>query len=143
MEEEAESSSAAALALALVALVVVPAVALLVRARWRRAAARREEVRRLARLAAEEAELAERESVLAYYSELFPGVVHAAEVPVAPEWGPPPVVAVPGPAAQEEFDAQPQPQPQPQPPVGAKGVCAVCFKPTTFRCKQCKAVKYW
>jgi ubiquitin carboxyl-terminal hydrolase 36/42 len=137
MEEEAESSSSAALALALVALVVVPAVALLVRARWRRAAARREEVRRLARLAAEEAALAERESVLAYYSELFPGVVHAAEVPVAPEWGPPPVVAVPGPAAQEEFDAQPQP------PVGAKGVCAVCFKPTTFRCKQCKAVKYW
>ena len=75
--------------------------------------------------------------VLAYYSELFPGVVHAAEVPVAPEWGPPPVpvAAVPGPAAQEEFEAQP--------PVGAKGVCAVCFKPTTFRCKQCKAVKYW
>ena len=137
MEEEAEPSSAAALALALVALVVVPAVALLVRARWRRAAARREEVRRLARLAAEEAELAERESVLAYYSELFPGVVHAAAVPVAPEWGPPPVAvaAVPGPAAQEEFEAQP--------PVGAKGVCAVCFKPTTFRCKQCKAVKYW
>ncbi|ONM03739.1 Ubiquitin carboxyl-terminal hydrolase 17 [Zea mays] len=134
MEEAAESSSAAAaaaLVLALVALVVVPAVALLVRGRWRRAAARREEVRRLARLAAEESELAERESALAYYSELFPGVVHAAG---APEWGPPPV-AVPVPA-QEEFDAQPQPS------VGAKGVCAVCFRPTTFRCKQCKAVKY-
>jgi ubiquitin carboxyl-terminal hydrolase 36/42 len=133
MEEAAESSSAAAaLVLALVALVVVPAVALLVRGRWRRAAARREEVRRLARLAAEESELAERESALAYYSELFPGVVHAAG---APEWGPPPV-AIPVPA-QEEFDAQPQPS------VGAKGVCAVCFRPTTFRCKQCKAVKYW
>lgn len=131
-EEEAESSSAAVLVLALVALVLVPAIVLLVRSHWRRAAARREEVRRLARLAAEESELAERESVLAYYSELFPGVVHAAG---APEWGPPPV-AVPVPA-QEEFDAQPQP------PVGAKGVCAVCFKQTTFRCKQCKAVKYW
>ncbi|RCV31529.1 hypothetical protein SETIT_6G185200v2 [Setaria italica] len=134
MEEEVESSSAAAaVVLALVALVVVPALALLVRSRWRRAAARRDEVRRLARLAAEESELAERESVLAYYSELFPAVVHAAEVPEAPVWGPPPAAVAP---AQEDVEAQPQP------PAGAKGVCAVCFRPTTFRCKQCKAVKY-
>ncbi|WVZ92464.1 hypothetical protein U9M48_038527 [Paspalum notatum var. saurae] len=141
MEEEAESSSSAAAALALLALVVVPALALLAASRWRRAAARREEVRRLARLAAEEAELAEREAALAYYSELFPGVVQAAEVPEAPpQWGPPPPVAVaaPGPAREEQFEQLTQPQP----PVGAKGVCAVCFRPTTFRCKQCKAVKY-
>jgi ubiquitin carboxyl-terminal hydrolase 36/42 len=136
MEEEAESSSASAAVvwLALVALVVVPALAFLVRRRWCRAAARRDEVRRLARLAAEEAELAERESVLAYYSELFPSVVHAAEVPEAPVWGPTPAAA----PAQEDVEALPQP-----PPAGAKGVCAVCFRPTTFRCKQCKAVKYW
>ena len=123
-EEEAGSPSAAAVVLALLA-----------RSRWLRAAALREEVRRLARLAAEESELAEREAVRAYYSELFPGVVHAAEVPEAPVWGPTPVVA----PAQEDVE----PQPQPQPPAGAKGVCAVCFRPTTFRCKQCKAVKYW
>lgn len=136
-EEEAESSSAATtVVLALVVLVVVPGLALLVRSRWRRAAARREEVWRLARLAAEESELAERESVLAYYSEMFPAVVHAAEVPEAPVWGPSPVVA---PAHEDAAEAQPQPQP----PAGAKGVCAVCFRPTTFRCKQCKAVKYW
>ncbi|OEL24021.1 Ubiquitin carboxyl-terminal hydrolase 17 [Dichanthelium oligosanthes] len=137
MEEEAESSSAAvAVVLALVALAVVPGLVLLARSRWRRAAARREEVRRLARLAAEESELAERESVLAYYSELFPSVVHAAEVPEAPAWGaPPPVVVAP---AREDVEAQPQPQL----PERAKGVCAVCFRPTTFRCKQCKAVKY-
>jgi len=134
-EEEAGSPSAAAVVLALVALVVAPGLALLARSRWLRAAARREEVRRLARLAAEESELAEREAVRAYYSELFPGVVHAAEVPEAPVWGPTPVVA----PAQEDVE----PQPQPQPPAGAKGVCAVCFRPTTFRCKQCKAVKYW
>ncbi|RLN04786.1 ubiquitin carboxyl-terminal hydrolase 16-like [Panicum miliaceum] len=133
-EEEAGSPSAAAVVLALVALVVVPGLALLARSRWRRAAARREDARRLARLAAEESELAERESVLAYYSELFPGVVHAAEVPEAPVWGPTPVAA----PAQEDVEAQPQPQP----PAGARGVCAVCFRPTTFRCKQCKAVKY-
>jgi len=134
-EEEAGSPSAAAVVLAVMALVVAPGLALLARSRWRRAAARREEVWRLARLAAEESELAEREAVRAYYSELFPGVVHAAEVPEAPVWGPTPVVA----PAQEDVE----PQPQPQPPAGAKGVCAVCFRPTTFRCKQCKAVKYW
>nr|CAB3483273.1 unnamed protein product [Digitaria exilis] len=129
-EEEEESSSAATLLLALAVFVVGLAVAV-ARSWWRRAAARREEVRRLARLAAEESELAERESVLAYYSEMFPAVV-----PEAPVWGPSPVVA---PAQEDAAEAQPQPQP----PAGAKGVCAVCFRPTTFRCKQCKAVKYW
>ncbi|KAL6644646.1 hypothetical protein ACP70R_016254 [Stipagrostis hirtigluma subsp. patula] len=138
-----EASSAAAVWLALAALVVVPALALLVRSRWRRAAARREEVRRLARLAAEESERAERESVLAFYSELFPGVVQAVEVPEAPMWAPPSVVASgPGPAQVEVGDVGAHTQPQPQPPGGAKGVCAVCFRPTTYRCKQCKAVKY-
>jgi hypothetical protein len=50
MEEEADSSSAAALVLALVTLVVVPTLALLARGRCRQAAARWEEVRRVARL---------------------------------------------------------------------------------------------
>ncbi|KAK3123684.1 hypothetical protein QOZ80_8AG0634560 [Eleusine coracana subsp. coracana] len=132
MEDEAgEASSAASVWLAVVLLAL--ALGMLVRGRWRRAAARREEVRRLAQMAAEESELAEREAVLAYYSELFPGVVHAAEVPEAPVWGPTPSEAAPSPA-HEELEAQV--------PAGAKGVCAVCFRPTTFRCKQCKAVKY-
>jgi ubiquitin carboxyl-terminal hydrolase 36/42 len=135
MEDEAgEASSSTAVWLALALLVLVPALA---RSRWRRAAARREEVRRLAQMAAEESELAERESVLAYYSELFPSVVHAVEVPEAPAWSQTPSVVAPSPA-QEDVESQ-----QPQPPAGAKGVCAVCFRPTTFRCKQCKAVKYW
>uniref|UniRef100_J3MTU8 ubiquitinyl hydrolase 1 n=1 Tax=Oryza brachyantha TaxID=4533 RepID=J3MTU8_ORYBR len=47
-----------------------------------------------------------------------------------------------GGGAGAERDPRPLLQPQPQPSVGAKGVCAVCFRPTTFRCKQCKAVKY-
>ncbi|KAK3121977.1 hypothetical protein QOZ80_8BG0663500 [Eleusine coracana subsp. coracana] len=133
MEDEAgEASSAASVWLAVAVLAL--ALGMLVRGRWRRATARREEVRRLAQMAAEESELAEREAVLAYYSELFPGVVHAAEVPEAPVWGPTPSAeAAPSPA-HEELEAQV--------PAGAKGVCAVCFRPTTFRCKQCKAVKY-
>uniref|UniRef100_A0ACD5ZTZ2 Uncharacterized protein n=1 Tax=Avena sativa TaxID=4498 RepID=A0ACD5ZTZ2_AVESA len=130
---EAAGSSAVAAALA-VLMFVVPLLALLVSRSLRRAASRREEVRRLARLAAEESELAERESVLAYYSELFPGVVHAAEVPEAPMWAPQPVAP-----AQREEEVTEAPVP---PPAATAGVCAVCFRPTTFRCKQCKAVKY-
>ncbi|TVU05509.1 hypothetical protein EJB05_48675 [Eragrostis curvula] len=140
MEDEAGEASSSALAwLGLALLVLVPALALLAQSRWRRAAARREEVRRLARMAAEESELAERESVLAYYSELFPSVVHAAEVPEAPVWGPTPEAAAVQSPGREEVELQ---QPQGQHPAGYKGVCAVCFRPTTFRCKQCKAVKY-
>ncbi|CAM0911415.1 unnamed protein product [Alopecurus aequalis] len=127
---EAAGSSTAAVALAVVMFIVVPVMAMLVRRNMRRAAARREEVRRLARLAAEESELAERESVLAYYSELFPSVVHSPE---APMWTPQPVV----PAHEEKEVVE-----APVPPPPAPGVCAVCFRPTTFRCKQCKAVKY-
>lgn len=135
MVAEAAGSSAP-VAVVMFLLVVVPVLALLARRALRRAAARREEVRRLARLAAEESELAERESVRAFYSELFPGVVHAAEVPLAPLWAPQPV-APPPPQQQEEVA-----EAQPPPPAATAGVCVVCFRPTTFRCKQCKAVKY-
>ncbi|XP_010916668.1 ubiquitin carboxyl-terminal hydrolase 17 isoform X2 [Elaeis guineensis] len=51
---------------ALVALLLGPLLALLLRRRWRFAAVRRQEVMRLARLAAEEATRAEEEAVLAY-----------------------------------------------------------------------------
>ncbi|KAL5223267.1 hypothetical protein ABZP36_027980 [Zizania latifolia] len=134
MAEAAARSSSAAAAVAAVMVAVALGLVVLVRRRLRRAAARRDEVRRLARLAQEESELAERESVLAYYSELFPGVVHAAEMEEESVWSP---VGVPAKA-----EAEAEATPQPQPPTGAKGVCAVCFRPTTFRCKQCKAVKY-
>ena len=136
MAEAAAGSSSSTAAVALAAAVMFVAMLLLLgRRRLRRDAERRDEVRRLARLAAEESELAERESVRAYYSELFPTVVHAAEVPEAPMWAPRPVVV---PAHEEVVEA-----PAPAPPPAAAGVCAVCFRPTTFRCKQCKAVKYW
>jgi ubiquitin carboxyl-terminal hydrolase 36/42 len=137
MAESAAGSSSAAV-LAVLALVVVPIMAFLLSRRISQAAARREEVRRLARLAAEESELAEREAVRAYYSELFPGVVHAGEVPEAPMWAPQPVV----PPAYQEEEVAPAPV-HPPAAAAAAGVCAVCFRPTTFRCKQCKAVKYW
>ncbi|VAI75050.1 unnamed protein product [Triticum turgidum subsp. durum] len=131
---EAAGSSTAATAVTVALFIVVLVVALLLRQSLRRAAERREEVRRLARLAAEESELAERESVLAFCSELFPGVLHAADVPEAPMWAPREVVS---PQEEEEEVVE-----APAPPQAAAGVCAVCFRPTTFRCKQCKAVKY-
>uniref|UniRef100_A0A0D9X8Y2 USP domain-containing protein n=1 Tax=Leersia perrieri TaxID=77586 RepID=A0A0D9X8Y2_9ORYZ len=82
------------------------------------------------------------ESVRAYYSEFFPGVVHAAEMVDEAAWIPPPPQPPTVVPAQVEagIEAEARPQPQPQPAVGVKGVCAVCFRPTTFRCKQCKAV---
>uniref|UniRef100_A0A0D3H1D6 ubiquitinyl hydrolase 1 n=1 Tax=Oryza barthii TaxID=65489 RepID=A0A0D3H1D6_9ORYZ len=133
------SSSASAVVVAVVIAVVV-VVWVVVRRKVRRAAARREEVLRLTRLAQEESEMAEVECARAYYSELFPSVVHATEMVDEAAWGAPPAV-VPA-QAEAEAEMEARAQPQPQPPVGAKGVCAVCFRPTTFRCKQCKAVKY-
>uniref|UniRef100_A0A0D9X8Y3 ubiquitinyl hydrolase 1 n=1 Tax=Leersia perrieri TaxID=77586 RepID=A0A0D9X8Y3_9ORYZ len=137
-------SSSASVAAAAAAVVIAVVVALVVvgRRRIRRAEARREEVRRLTRLAQEESELAEMESVRAYYSEFFPGVVHAAEMVDEAAWIPPPPQPPTVVPAQVEagIEAEARPQPQPQPAVGVKGVCAVCFRPTTFRCKQCKAV---
>lgn len=45
------------------------------------------------RLAPEKSELPRQESALACFSVLFPVMVFAAEVPVAPVWGPPLVTA--------------------------------------------------
>jgi ubiquitin carboxyl-terminal hydrolase 36/42 len=80
-------------------------------------------------MVAKESKVAERESALAYYSEIFPGVVHATELSEVPVWGPTPSVVAPS-LAQEYSDAH---HPKSQPPASAKGVCTVCFRPTTFR----------
>ncbi|GER26186.1 ubiquitin carboxyl-terminal hydrolase [Striga asiatica] len=41
--------------------------------------------------------------------------------------------------AFEEYSSPPQPQPQ----LEKQHYCAVCRSPTTTRCSQCKAVRYW
>jgi ubiquitin carboxyl-terminal hydrolase 36/42 len=51
-------------------LVLVPTLVELVRSHWRHATAWREEVRRLVQMVTEVSELAERESMLVYYSNI-------------------------------------------------------------------------
>ncbi|XP_062199646.1 ubiquitin carboxyl-terminal hydrolase 16-like [Phragmites australis] len=127
------------LAAAVAAVLVVLAV---VAHGWlRRAEARREEVQRLAWHAAEEVEVAEREE--AYYYGQYGGFVMASDLAEAPPlW-----TALEVAPAREEVEAAREEveAARASPPVAAamgKGACAVCGRPTTFRCKRCKAVKY-
>ncbi|XP_051118053.1 ubiquitin carboxyl-terminal hydrolase 17-like [Andrographis paniculata] len=94
--------------------------------KWRRVAARREEIRRLMMLASEETARAELEATVGYggYGAVqAPVVLSAAEEPVVP-----PVLGTGSPPAR---------------PVSCGPYrCEVCFSPTTTRCKQCKAVRY-
>jgi ubiquitin carboxyl-terminal hydrolase 36/42 len=123
------------LGLALVLLVLTPVLFFFARWRWRNAAARAEEVKRLAYLAAAEAERAEMEALREYSASIM------REAGWVPE--PPPVV----------YDDEPSPA-IPQPAVYSsvspsrsvtekRAVCAVCFRETTTRCAKCKAVRYW
>ncbi|KAK3133561.1 hypothetical protein QOZ80_6AG0538070 [Eleusine coracana subsp. coracana] len=115
--------------LALVAAVVL-VLAAAVHGWLRRAEARREEVRRLAWHAAEEAEVAERAD--AYRYGQYGGFVVASDIAEAPLLWTAPPVAPPVEA----------PPPPPAPLATGKGVCAMCGRQTTFRCKRCKSIKY-
>nr|CAB3453635.1 unnamed protein product [Digitaria exilis] len=123
-------------AVALLVAVALMALGMAASGWLQRAEARREEVRRLAWQAAEEVEIAEREEAYCYgqYGGAF---VPAPDVPEAPQlWTAPEVP--PSPKAPEDDVAAP---PAASPPAG-KGVCAMCARPTTLRCKRCKSVKY-
>lgn len=78
-------------------LALICAVCLVIRHKWKDAAAKKEEIMRLVAMASEEAAMAE-------------------------------VVAT------VEYTAM---------PVVRRYQCAVCYSPTTMRCSQCKAVRYW
>ncbi|XP_062193160.1 ubiquitin carboxyl-terminal hydrolase 17-like [Phragmites australis] len=119
----------------LAAVAVVVLVALAAHEWLRRAEARREEVRRLAWLAAEEVEIAEREE--AHYYGQYGGFVRAPDLAEAPLLWAAPAVA----PAREEVEEAAAASPPAAAAVG-KGCCAVCGRPTTFRCKLCKSVKY-
>ena len=137
------ASAALSLAVAVVA-VAVAAVVAVARGALRRAAARREEVRRLARLAAVEAEVAERE---AYCYARGRGGVAGAPLWTVPE------VASPREDEEEEEEEEAAAVELEMPAArqaeaaaaaaAVKEVCVVCRRPTTFRCKRCKGVKYW
>ncbi|CAN6204716.1 unnamed protein product [Urochloa humidicola] len=128
-----EVSAAVALAVA----VALMALGMAATGWLQRAEARRAEVRRLAWQAAEEVEVAEREEAYCYgqYGAEF---VRASDVPEAPPlWAAPPEVApTPNEAEDEAAAAATASSP------AGKGVCEMCARPTTLRCKRCKSVKY-
>lgn len=116
-----------------VAVVVAAAAAIWysTRQRWRMAVTRREEVRRLAWLAAEEARRAEAEAAtLAYVAPSL-----ASPLVVDDDGGASGVRGRIGVGDWGMLPAQAIPVLPPQ--------CAVCYRHTTTRCSRCKAVRYW
>ncbi|KAL6844869.1 hypothetical protein ACP4OV_025528 [Aristida adscensionis] len=122
------------------ALVGGMVVALVVAANgWvRRAEERSREVRRLARFASRELEIAEREAEADLYNQR--GGFVGASGPAAGAAPSRVAVAVAPPRVEVEVAAAASPPAAS--PVGKGGACAECGKPTTLRCKRCKAVKY-
>ncbi|ONM55554.1 ubiquitin carboxyl-terminal hydrolase 17 isoform X1 [Zea mays] len=125
-------------AVALVAALALVALGALA-TRWlQRMEARNEEVRRLALLAAAEEETIAREE--AYYYGQYGGFVRSSDLPEAPSlWAAQEVPPAPKEVMAEAAAAAAATVAS---PTAGKGVCAMCSKPTTLRCKRCKSVKY-
>ncbi|KAL0396506.1 UNVERIFIED_CONTAM: Ubiquitin carboxyl-terminal hydrolase 17 [Sesamum calycinum] len=93
-------------------MIVIVAILLIfgvvVRHKWRNAAAKKEEILRLVAMASEEeAEIAKLQAVDGY-----------------------------------SYTPPPPPPPSPPPQLEKRCYCAVCYRPTTTRCSQCKALRY-
>ncbi|VFQ86784.1 unnamed protein product [Cuscuta campestris] len=108
-----------------------PLLAFVVRWKWRRAVARREEVDRLLVFASDEAARAESQAAAEYgfgYGGYSFGSVLEGEVPAA--------VPTPSPApVYSTSSSMPATRQQPY-------QCANCFSPASTRCSRCKAVRY-
>ncbi|KAD4586149.1 hypothetical protein E3N88_23750 [Mikania micrantha] len=114
-----------------VVCVVFPAIGFVIRRKWRHAAARREEIKRLLIFASEEAARAEIEATEGYFytANVSPSVPSpdSTRVPASdPAWVPiPPRASV-----------------SVAPSLKPTYKCAVCFSPTSTRCAKCKAARY-
>ncbi|KAK9070289.1 hypothetical protein SSX86_010689 [Deinandra increscens subsp. villosa] len=116
-----------------VVFVIIPAIGFIIRRKWRQAAERSEEIRRLLFFASEEAARAEIEATEGYFytantSSSVPVPVptpDSAWIPAPDSTWEPPTASVPV-----------------APPLKPVYQCAVCFSPTTTRCAKCKAVRY-
>ncbi|XP_031392003.1 ubiquitin carboxyl-terminal hydrolase 18-like isoform X2 [Punica granatum] len=104
----------------LVACAVVPLIVLVLRSKWRRSAARKEEIRRLMILASEETVRAELEASGGHGCGYGYGNDYDYDYAYADGYG-------------DGYGAVPASQ---------INHCAVCHSPTTTRCAQCKAVRY-
>lgn len=129
------------LARVVVAGIVLPIVGFLVRRKWRRSVARREEIKRLLVLASEEIERAEFEADDGYTYDGYDGY-YGSVVGIDPTDGRP-----------EQKHAEAVVVPAVEVPVQSPAAvqlsrrlqyqCEVCRSPTTTRCARCKAVRYW
>lgn len=111
-----------------------PVLCFVVRRKWRRSVARREEIKRLLVLASEEAARVELQAAEEYgygygyrYESLKEEDEVFVETPASSASPPPP------PTISTSYSGSRQLQYQ----------CAVCSSPTSTRCSQCKAVRYW
>ncbi|XP_071925936.1 ubiquitin carboxyl-terminal hydrolase 16-like [Coffea arabica] len=126
-------------------VIFVPVVGFVVRLKWRRSVARREEIKRLLVLVSEETARAELEAEGDFgygYDDGHNGYGYSsslAEV-AAEEPVPESVAEVEGPV-EVNVGAQP-PAAAVQAPRRLPYQCEVCSSPTTTRCARCKAVRY-
>ncbi|KAI7739661.1 hypothetical protein M8C21_016655 [Ambrosia artemisiifolia] len=120
-------------------LLIFPSIAfIIIRNKWRHAAARREEIKRLLIFASEEAARAEIEASQPYlYSASSPD---SAWIPASDSaWLPKPIPIPMPPVVTAAAAAVSVPVVQQlKPPYK----CAVCFSPTSTRCAKCKAARY-
>lgn len=110
-----------------------PVLGFVVRRKWRRSVARREEIKRLLVLASEEAARAELLAAEEYgygYGGYSYDILKEDDVFVEP-----PASSAPPPPSSTTTSYSGSRQLQYQ--------CAVCSSPTSTRCSQCKAVRYW
>ncbi|KAL3371652.1 hypothetical protein AABB24_008274 [Solanum stoloniferum] len=107
-----------------------PVLGFVVRRKWRRSVARREEIKRLLVLASEEAARVELQAAEEYgygYGYRYESLKEEDEVFVET-----PASSAPPPTISTSYSGSRQLQYQ----------CAVCSSPTSTRCSQCKAVRY-
>ncbi|KAH0681635.1 hypothetical protein KY284_022720 [Solanum tuberosum] len=107
-----------------------PVLGFVVRRKWRRSVARREEIKRLLVLASEEAARVELQAADEYgygYGYRYESLKEEDEVFVET-----PASSAPPPTISTSYSGSRQLQYQ----------CAVCSSPTSTRCSQCKAVRY-
>lgn len=114
-----------------------PVLGFVVRRKWRRAVARREEIKRLLVLASEEAARVELQAAEEYgygYGYRYESLKEDDVFVESPVSSSPSVLASSlSTTNSTSYSGSRQLQYQ----------CAVCSSPTSTRCSQCKAVRYW
>lgn len=115
--------------LAVVIVLFCPVIGFVVRRKWRIAAARAEEVKRLLVLASEESARVELEATAGYSTTNYGSAGASSDSQYLKyQW------ATTGYSDSVASSSEYQ-------KLGFQ--CAVCFCPTTRRCARCKAVRYW